>query len=146
MTSLLRKVYAYITHGDLLLVFRQPDAPQAGIQIPGGTVEPGEACAAAVLREAAEETGLDNLRLHCFMGRRLVDLRPFGHDLLQERHFFHLLAPPDPPTTWRHFETTPHGGAAGPIAFDFFWVDWPQRTPHRAGDPEALLATRHWNS
>lgn len=146
MTPVLRKVYAYITHGNLLLVFRQPDAPEAGIQIPGGTVETGEDCVTAVLREAAEETGLHPLRLHCFLGRRLFDLRPHGHDMIQERHFFHLLAPPVPPKTWRHFETTPHGGAARPIAFDFFWVDWPQRTPHRADNSEALLATRRWNS
>jgi 8-oxo-dGTP pyrophosphatase MutT (NUDIX family) len=38
-----------------LLLFQHP---HAGIQIPAGTIEPGETPAAAALREAAEETGL----------------------------------------------------------------------------------------
>ncbi len=39
-----RKVLAYITNGDngdRLLVFRHPYSPEAGIQVPGGTVHEG---------------------------------------------------------------------------------------------------------
>jgi 8-oxo-dGTP pyrophosphatase MutT (NUDIX family) len=50
------KVFAYITWGIKLLVFSQPTAPEAGIQVPAGTVEDGEAVDAAVMREAFEET------------------------------------------------------------------------------------------
>jgi 8-oxo-dGTP pyrophosphatase MutT (NUDIX family) len=57
------KVYAYITRGDQLLVFRHIDFPGAGIQTPGGTIEEGEEPEDAVLREAVEETGLVKLRL-----------------------------------------------------------------------------------
>ena len=39
------------------------DAPEAGIQVPAGTVEADETPAAAALREAREETGLGDLRL-----------------------------------------------------------------------------------
>ena len=56
------KVYAYITRGDHLLVFRHVDFPEAGIQIPGGTLEDGEEPDEAVLREAFEETGLEELQ------------------------------------------------------------------------------------
>ena len=53
------KVTAFVTRGDSdgreLLVFRHPSA---GIQLPAGTVEAGEAIEAAVLREVREETGL----------------------------------------------------------------------------------------
>ena len=53
------KVAALITRGEgaerELLVFRHPSA---GIQLPAGTVEEGEAIEAAVLREVWEETGL----------------------------------------------------------------------------------------
>ena len=42
--------------GSELLVFRHP---LAGVQLPKGTVEPGEAYAAAALRELHEESGLD---------------------------------------------------------------------------------------
>ena len=143
MTQIVLKAYAYITQGDLLLVFRQPAAPQAGIQIPGGTVETGETPTRAVLREAAEETGLRDLRLHCKLGTSDLDMRPHGLDIIQHRHFFHLLAPPGAPGRWRHFELTPNGSADGPIAFDFYWVDWPDRTPHRAV-ANVLLATHRW--
>ena len=45
-----------------LLVFRHPN-PRAGIQLPAGTVEPRESLRDAVLREAAEETGLAGLTI-----------------------------------------------------------------------------------
>ena len=45
------KVFAYIIRGEHLLVFRHVDFPEAGIQIPGGTMEGGEDPALAVLRE-----------------------------------------------------------------------------------------------
>jgi 8-oxo-dGTP diphosphatase len=47
------------THGRVLLVERAAD-PEAGTwALPGGSVELGEPLAAAVCREAQEETGLD---------------------------------------------------------------------------------------
>jgi 8-oxo-dGTP pyrophosphatase MutT (NUDIX family) len=52
------KVVIYATWGDRLLVFRQPDFPDAGIQVPGGTVEDGERIEEAAAREFKEETGL----------------------------------------------------------------------------------------
>ena len=45
------KVYAYITYANRLLVFRHVDGPDAGIQVPGGTIEEGEAPDEAVMRE-----------------------------------------------------------------------------------------------
>jgi len=49
--DLKRKVYAYITHANRLLVFLHVDVPDAGVQVPGGTVEEGEAPDEAVMRE-----------------------------------------------------------------------------------------------
>ena len=46
---------AYITHEDRLLVFWEPDFPDAPIQPPGGGLRPGEAPEEAVVREAREE-------------------------------------------------------------------------------------------
>jgi 8-oxo-dGTP pyrophosphatase MutT (NUDIX family) len=60
----LGKVTAFITRpgpaGEELLLFQHP---YAGVQIPAGTVEPGETPEQAVLREAWEETGLEGLQI-----------------------------------------------------------------------------------
>ena len=55
------KVFAYVTRAEQLLVFRHVDSPEAGIQIPGGTIESGELPEDAVLREAVEAIGLGRL-------------------------------------------------------------------------------------
>jgi 8-oxo-dGTP pyrophosphatase MutT (NUDIX family) len=65
------KVTAFITRvhrGDLqIVVFDHPEIEGSGvgpsIQVPAGTVEPGETAEEAVLREAVEETGLAGLSL-----------------------------------------------------------------------------------
>lgn len=52
------KVVIYITQGNKLLVFRHTNYPQAGIQVPAGTVGTNEDLIEATIREASEETGL----------------------------------------------------------------------------------------
>jgi 8-oxo-dGTP pyrophosphatase MutT (NUDIX family) len=74
-TRSIQKVSAFVTRvldgkAELLLM----EHPLAGIQIPAGTVELGETVEAAVLREAAEETGLENLRIIRELGRINVEL------------------------------------------------------------------------
>jgi 8-oxo-dGTP pyrophosphatase MutT (NUDIX family) len=74
MVLIVRKVTALITRGEgadrQLLVFRHPDA---GIQLPAGTVEPDESFEAAVLREACEETGLCDFTLVGLIGTLETD-------------------------------------------------------------------------
>lgn len=136
----LEKVMAYITHGDRLLVFRQPDFPEAGIQVPGGSIEPGEAVEAAALRETREETGLDGLRLVSFLGERTYDGRARGRDEIHYRSFYHLRYEGDaPPETWRHAEWTPSDGSPGPITFEFFWAPLPDSVPELIAEMGALL-------
>ncbi|NWF68865.1 MAG: NUDIX domain-containing protein [Chloroflexi bacterium] len=63
------KVTTFITRhgasGREILVFRHP---QAGVQLPAGTVEDSETFEAAALREAYEETGISGLRIVAFLG------------------------------------------------------------------------------
>lgn len=54
-----------------LLVFRHPDA---GIQLPAGTIEPGEDPPAAVVREVEEETGLRDVRIVTGLGTSTMTL------------------------------------------------------------------------
>src|SRR5688572_29906730 len=71
------KVLAYITRpaadGRLqLLVFTQPawqdGQEDPGVQVPAGTVDPGETPELAVLREAFEEAGLSGLAIRVKLG------------------------------------------------------------------------------
>ena len=117
-----QKVYAYITRAEQLLVFSQVDFPEAGIQVPGGTLEPGELPETGVLREAFEETGLGELDLNAYLGCdefQVPESNPGEH---QQRHFYHLLYIEDAPENWQHHESHPSDGSQAPILFDFYWL------------------------
>jgi 8-oxo-dGTP pyrophosphatase MutT (NUDIX family) len=136
---------AYITHGHRLLVFRQPDFPEAGIQTPGGTMDPDEDPADAVLREAFEETGLAGLEIVAFLGTVRHDLADYGQSGLLDRHYFHLSIEGDVAETWHHLEMDPSEGDHESVLFELFWVDLPDGVPPLIGDRgemvHALLAS-----
>ena len=86
--ALIGKVVCYVTRGDDLLVFLHRHQPDAGVQVPAGTIDPGEAPEAAALREAEEETGLSGFRVVGKLGEYThhIEERPVDH----RRHVFHL--------------------------------------------------------
>lgn len=122
------KAVAYITRQNHLLVFRQPEASENGIQVPAGTVEPGEAPAEGALREAMEETGLDCLKMGAALGETDFDVRPFGRAEIHHRYFFHLECTEATPETWQHSDPSPSSGTEEP-AFHFFWAHMPDKVP-----------------
>lgn len=130
----MQKVIAYITHGDELLLFEEPDFPEAGTQVPGGTLESQELPAAGVMREASEETGLQDLRLVRSLGT-VPYKAPSGAQVL--RHFFHLAAGDRKAEVWEHWESTPSTGGS-PIRFRFRWVRLPQ-VPALAAELDCML-------
>jgi 8-oxo-dGTP diphosphatase len=134
-----RKVYAYITHADRLLIFSHPDFPEAGVQVPGGTLEEDEDPDDGILREAMEETGLSDLRIDTLLGeidRRLPELGQVHH-----RWFYHLVCPNGPPERWYHYELYPSDGSPAPIRFEFYWVSLPNGVPELSGDLGQMLPT-----
>ena len=117
------KVYAYITRGNNLLVFRHVDFPEAGIQVPGGTMEDGEDPLEAVLREAYEETGLDKLQVASYLGSdEWILAGEKGEKERIQRHFYHLNCHPNAPDRWLHEELNPSDGSPAPITFEFYWL------------------------
>jgi 8-oxo-dGTP diphosphatase len=135
-----QKVFAYITYGSAnrrLLVFRQPASPEAGIQVPAGTLQQGEVPEKAVLREAEEETGLTDLALRGFLGTTEYDMAQFGRDEIHVRHFFHLECKQETPSSWKHGETG--GGVHAAIEFELFWVPLPNGVPELIAAHGALL-------
>lgn len=137
-----RKVYAYITHGNRLLVFEQPGKPEAGIQVPGGTIEAGESPEAAALREAGEETGLARLQLAAFLGETRRDMRDYGVAETHHRYFYHLTLTESAPERWLHAEHTPSVGRSdSPIPFLLYWVTMPGGVPPLIAGMGDLLGT-----
>jgi 8-oxo-dGTP pyrophosphatase MutT (NUDIX family) len=139
-----RKAFAYVTHehprlGQRLLVFSHPNAPEAGIQVPAGTMRPNESPEHAALREAREETGLDDLVLAGFLGERVHDASPFGRDELHHRSFFHLRYRGDPPAVWRNYEPDPDDGSPMKPLFELFWAPLPDGVPELIADHGSLL-------
>ncbi len=125
----MEKAFAYITCAEDLLVFRHPRSPEAGIQVPAGTIRPGESPPEAALREASEETGLQHLALVGSLGTADFDMSPFGKAELHRRHFFHLELTTSAPTKWQHHESDPSDGSTQPILFEFFWARLPDDVP-----------------
>ena len=134
-----RRAYAYVTRIKdgirQVLVFSQQNDPEAGIQIPGGGIEPEETPLEEVRREVVEETGL----LDCAVERELaVDVREYQNgDLHQriERHFF-LLSVDDAPDEWEHHVTGK--GEDNGLVFLYFWVNSPEEVQLVPGDADYL--------
>lgn len=137
-----RKVWAYVLRGDELLAFSHPDHPDAGIQVPGGTLRDGEDPAGGVLRECAEETGVDGWRIVRPLGARRVD---WGSSAGADAYGFELAPAAPLPDRWIGGE----GDAPEPILFAFFWIPlagaeralWPHQAAflddlRRSGEPK----------
>ncbi|MEM7114602.1 MAG: NUDIX domain-containing protein [Chloroflexota bacterium] len=133
------KVFAYITHQAHLLIFSHPHAPEAGLQVPAGTLELGETPEAGVLREAFEETGLTNLSLVSFLGEKQVDMANFGRNEIHHRRFFHLRCNEQPPERWRHGELYPSDSTEEPIIFELWWVPLPHGVPSLIAGHDAFV-------
>ena len=88
---------AYVLRGRELLVFEHGAFPDAGTQVPAGTVEEHEAAEVAVVREVREETGLDT-RLVRELGVT-DEIAPRGEP---RRNIFFQLETEEPRDMWEH--------------------------------------------
>jgi 8-oxo-dGTP pyrophosphatase MutT (NUDIX family) len=122
MTSIrtVPKVVTYIIAADRLLVFTHPHHPEVGVQVPAGSIEPGERPEAAALREAREETGLTGFGEPVHLGDALYDMSAHGRAELHQRHFYRLSLERAECEQWQHLETS--GGRSAPEVFALYWV------------------------
>jgi len=131
-----RRAYGYVTRikngARQVLVFRQNDE-EAGIQFPGGGIEPHETPAEGMKREMIEETGLKD-----FIIERELAADQWDHpqeDLHIERHFF-WLSVANAPDTWDHLVTGK--GEDNGMAYHYFWVNSPTEVPFTWGEADYL--------
>ena len=119
-SALVEKVVAYVTRqrerASELLVFTHTDFPDAGVQVPAGTVQRGEEPETALMRELEEETGKRGFRLMRKIARDEY-VAPDGETRL--RHIYHLSAPEGLPDRWRWGERF---GTPEQITFDLYWI------------------------
>ncbi|RNF38435.1 NUDIX hydrolase [Planococcus salinus] len=118
-----RKVFAYITKGDEdqkeLLVFEHEGEPEAGLQVPGGTIEEGEMLIDALYREVQEETGLPREALE-FVGKiQKYNYYPDHKDKVYERNIFHFEYTGEPRDYWEHLVES--DGQDNGRVFKFHW-------------------------
>lgn len=112
-----QKACAYITRASgELLVFEGPG--HTGLQIPKGTLEPGESPRAAVGREVAEETGLGSLNGVRHLATD-VWTRRTDPPKRYVRHFFHAHVH-EPRDQWTHL--VQDGGEEHGSEFELSWV------------------------
>ena len=132
------KSVAYITHQHRLLVFIHLDFPEAGVQVPGGTLRRGEDPAMAAMRESKEETGLENLRLIRHLGTQEIPDSQSDPAWFR-RHFYHIEAFGPVPERWEHEEADPSDGSPGPIRLEFYWVEFEEHAPSLHGGLGVML-------
>ncbi|MCG3086390.1 NUDIX hydrolase [Sporosarcina cyprini] len=136
-----RKVLAYITKGtqdDLkLLVFEQKDHPEAGIQVPGGTIEEDELLIDALYREVEEETGIPRDRLELVGKLHKKNHYPKNQeDVVYERNIFHLSYTGNSEDAWENHVYS--DGKDNGLTFCCRWVPMSQ-LPDLAGRQDEAL-------
>jgi 8-oxo-dGTP diphosphatase len=117
-----RKAVIYVTSANHLLVFREPDYPEVGIQPPGGTITDDETFAEGAARELLEETGIRVAAPGLVeIGRQDYEYVSGGTLHRHHRAYFHAITTEPTDRTWTRMETNPDG-ADHEILFALFWT------------------------
>lgn len=127
------KAVCYVVQDDHLLVFThlQHLMHITGVQVPAGTIKPGETPNQAAERELFEETGLEGV-VSRELGTMAYDVRPM-RDEIANRHFLELRVPQqDLSRRWIAGEQDPsHGGASE--TWECWWLPLEQAHVLAAG-------------
>jgi ADP-ribose pyrophosphatase YjhB (NUDIX family) len=118
--ALIDKVLAYITRHNCtqLLVFDHRHSPEAGTQVPAGTVEVAESIEQALWREVQEESGLMKTQLSLI--GKLAEYEDAQRGT--RRHIYHLITRGALPDTWT--QIVAGSGDDSGFIFDFRWVSF----------------------
>jgi len=133
------KVLAYIIRdsitGPEILAFTHRDFPEAGLQVPGGTLDEGEDPLKGILREVKEESGLET-----FAKVVLLEKQEYVATEKKEIHlrsFFQLNYEKSIESTFTHIVSA--GEEDGGLVFIYRWSKL-EELPVLAGDQGAMLS------
>lgn len=115
------KVLAYIVRnsssGQELLVFDHRNFPDAGTQVPAGTVKLGEPIENALKREVLEESGISLSSIGRFVGSYEWHRNDLNE--LHKRHVF-FISLEGLKDSWQHIVTGSDDDNS--LVFDYFWI------------------------
>lgn len=115
------KVMAYIVRRGAavteILVFDHVDMPEAGVQLPAGTIDNGEIPRMAAIREVHEETGLSDFSSIIFLGSHFYYYWP--PKTLLKRYCF-LFVSEDKRDEWVH--VVQGAGEDAQMRFRIYWL------------------------
>ncbi len=94
---------------DRLLVFEHPNFPNAGVQVPAGTIKQDEQPKKAAFRELTEETGILAFKINRFITRKLLNEVRRGHEESHDRWFFQATPTEKMPEEWMFGDSTDSG-------------------------------------
>ena len=122
--TVIEKAYGFVLReraaGPELLVFEHAGQPEAGLQVPGGTVEDGEAPLTAVAREVLEESGLALSGWEAAATLEHAAVPGSGTPGPQRWHCFATTPATALPDAWRF---APRGSAGErELRFDYRWI------------------------
>lgn len=115
----IKKVYGYITRvkdSQIQVLVFQHSNPEAGIQIPKGTVKAKEGIDDAIIREIQEETGLKKFKVEALIAE---DFWKNGDGAIHHR-FFYKINVTDALDEWEYRPTG--GGEETGLTFRYFWI------------------------
>lgn len=114
------KVVVYVfRQDDYVLTFTQRDHSDAGMQVPAGTVEPGEHPDDAAVRELAEETGFAGESRLRYFAESYADVREFKPEI-HRRSWYFTSARGFPNESWTHSE--PRRAPLADIIAEYRWT------------------------
>jgi ADP-ribose pyrophosphatase YjhB (NUDIX family) len=115
-----KKVIAYVTNQDKLLVFTHTNFPSFGVQVPAGIVNKNEHLSDAVVRVVYNKSGLKGTSIIKLLGT--YEYKIVSEQTEPEYYYFYYLKVTEPTLcSWRYYEM-PSTSADDPVSLDFYWI------------------------